>query len=166
MPRSGIYMIAFGYCDDRRFARVFRETWLKLPLWVRRRMLKHWREYKAAVVCLPELRRQLDVPSIEVLDDKSDWHRGPSGCAAGQTSIQGTSLSFWAEVVDRLPDEHLQTFIAHELAHVHLMTHNCHHTDDYSLAESEVSEALDEWGFDEGAMWIWQEENWPEYYLD
>ena len=92
--------------------------------------------------------------------------RRVSDCNRPPSSRRCRKVSFWAEAVDRLPDEHLQTFIAHELAHVHLMTHDCHHTDNYGLAESEVSETLDEWGFDEGAMWTWQEENWPEYYLD
>ena len=44
LPRSGLYLPQYGYGDDRRFARVFRDTWLALPLWARRRMLRHWRE--------------------------------------------------------------------------------------------------------------------------
>jgi hypothetical protein len=43
LPRSGLYLEAYGHGDDERFARLFAETWKQIPLWASRAMLRHWR---------------------------------------------------------------------------------------------------------------------------
>lgn len=153
---SGLYMAAWGHAADRRFARVFRQAWRKVPLSARRVTVRHWRRYRDAYAAAAAL---IDVPLVEVLDYKSNFHRGRSKDAVGQCDHMGTVLAFWAPWVDRLPDEHLETLIAHELAHVYLIaTRPGHMQQRYSRAESEVYAVLSEWGFDEDSYWQWVED--------
>ncbi len=42
LPRHGVYLFCVAG-DGRRFARLFGQTWRKMPFWARRRLLKHWR---------------------------------------------------------------------------------------------------------------------------
>jgi Zn-dependent protease with chaperone function len=130
LPRHKIYLPAFGYGDDEKFARVFRDTWPRLPLHVRRVLLKHWRETKLH----PDLR----APAIEVLPD---WSR-PAGRkfnnVYGMYADDGLhEIRFWAPAVDLMPDEQLSALIAHELAHVYARAARLWFTDRSQVNEDE-----------------------------
>ena len=59
VPRSGVYLTAFGHGDDKCFAGLFRNTWKRIPLWARRLMLKHWRDYSdyKPLVCRSDMSK-------------------------------------------------------------------------------------------------------------
>lgn len=148
LPRSGLYLPQFGYADDRRFARIFRETWLSLPLWARRRMLRHWREDSRRVIgdlmvtkatrgkapsecpvgSVQDARIHTMIsPKIELLPGwyGSECVLNVRLCEArelmqplGQVLWGGHVLRFWSEAVGRMPDDIVRRLIAHELAHV------------------------------------------------
>ena len=48
LPRHGIYLTVLDG-DGPRFARMFRATWKRLPLKVRRRLLGHWRYHGLSI---------------------------------------------------------------------------------------------------------------------
>src|SRR4051794_13519671 len=72
LPRHGVFLFAPNRGGER-FARLFRETWGRLPLYARRRILKHWR---SDPVPLPLFK-----PEIGLLKDWSgrETGRGLSG---------------------------------------------------------------------------------------
>lgn len=130
IPRSGLYLCGHGHGDDRRFARLFRETWVSLPLTARRRMLKHWREDERRGMrgfwCMGPTQAY---PTIQLL---FSWFRTESDLYAAldlmpeeepqpfaQVFGGGHTLRFLAAAVDRMPDDVVRRLIAHELAHVH-----------------------------------------------
>src|SRR5436305_1373831 len=41
---AGLYLVRHGDGDDQRFARLFRETWRRIPLGARRQMVSFWRD--------------------------------------------------------------------------------------------------------------------------
>ena len=127
LPRHEIYLSATG-CDGRRFASLFRETWKRLPLWARRRMLGHWRA-KA-----PTLKGWL---TLQQLGEQNGIRRKPDPkpqywmCplikltsdplpddVLGMVNDRGVRLSFHGEPVAAMPDDVVQDLIAHELIHV------------------------------------------------
>lgn len=129
LPRHGVYLPAFGYGDDARFARVFRHTWPLLPLYARRTLLKQWRESEWPMR-----------PMIEVLPFWSNRQT----CVLGE--CYGHHLfRFWAKAVDALPDDLLAVLIAHELAHDVYPDE-----EEFDLREKNVM-----WGFDEYALDDW-----------
>jgi hypothetical protein len=87
--------------DAARFSGLFRQTWARLPLWVRRRLRRHWREG------LPSPEISL-VPTL--IEDGSP--------AYGSAGRRGHRLRFAAQSVDAMPDAVVQDLVAHELAHV------------------------------------------------
>jgi hypothetical protein len=109
-PRKPIFLFSPDR-DGSRFARLFRETWQRLPLWSRRSILKYWREGSPPDFTLK--------PNIELLDDWSVRERGKGlrGEKAG-TYRAGNALRFWSRIVDAYPDPLVRDLIAHELAHV------------------------------------------------
>ena len=64
LPRHGIYLFAQNRRGGR-FARLFCETWARLPLGSRRRMLRHWRSNPFAAI-------QPFRPTVEILSDWSE----------------------------------------------------------------------------------------------
>jgi hypothetical protein len=87
--------------DGRRFAALFRQTWKRLPLGIRRLLLAHWRSHH---LWSPEvgLTRSPFIP------------RRAHGCV----NRLGHRLLFRARSIARMPDDVAQDLIAHELAHV------------------------------------------------
>jgi hypothetical protein len=110
LPRPGITLFATDG-EGERFADLFRQTWRRLPLFVRRRSLKHWRGgiYPYQMVS----------PLIEVLPG---WSRRETGRGLrgtwGFASYQGHKLQFWSKIVAAFPDALVMDLIAHEMAHV------------------------------------------------
>jgi hypothetical protein len=104
-PRNRVYLTVFGGGDGPRFARLFRETWVRLPLSVRRKLLAHWRKGGTLGFIVS--------PDVEL----SDYPFGP-GRTFGMVDHYGHRLRFRAKFVDPMPDNVVQDLIAHELAHV------------------------------------------------
>src|SRR3954451_999927 len=58
LPRHRVFL--FAPADGgRRFADLFRRTWRRLPLGVRRRILRHWRHPHPLFVPLPSRRPRI-----------------------------------------------------------------------------------------------------------
>ena len=117
-------------------------------------MLSHWRD--SSVMCALD-----GWPKIEMMAFKSDWNHGTTGDALGQCNFDGSEVSYCSSYASQLPDEHMQTFFAHELAHVYRLSTvpdlNDHITTgerDYWVEEQLVEEMTGDWGFD---PWGWDE---------
>lgn len=133
---------------QQKFARLFRETWIRIPLWARRPMFKHWRRDFHGV-------RVIGAPAIYV----SDWWPDREPGQLGVCGQRGHRLNFWAKAVLEYPDENVRELIAHELAHV--LQHARSTTDvgsdrwvprwcdDFELEADEIMEA---WDFDSSAL--------------
>jgi hypothetical protein len=102
LPGHDVFLWVFAG-DGDRFAWAFRETWKRLPLWVRRALLRYWAG--------PDPERPIVSPRIE-LNRLLCWG---DGCPAFVDRC-GHRLRFDAKNVDEMPDEVLQAVIAHELA--------------------------------------------------
>jgi hypothetical protein len=151
LPRHGIYLFA-PHGGGERFAQLFVETWRRLPLRVRRRVLKHW--------STDPFPYQLFKPSIELLAgwssrDRGRGLRGTWGCS----SHHGHTVRFWTRIVAAFPDHLVQDLIAHELAHVDQWAAGW---DLNEMDPFEVEEAADwmveNWGFSATAMDEWARE--------
>lgn len=105
LPRHRVYVWPFDG-DGPRFAGLFRETWRRLPLWARRRVLSHWRT-PCPLLFFPG-------PLIELLPD---WSRRERRTLA-EVSYDGYKLRFRSVTFDAMPDGVACDLIAHELAHV------------------------------------------------
>ena len=89
-------------------------------------MVANWRTFRdelrdlfvEADQILPARMLKL-IPQIEVLNFKEDWFKSGDTWVRAQCKDMGTALSFKAAWVDALPERHLATLIAHELAHVY-----------------------------------------------
>ena len=107
VKRDAIYLIPIGHGDDQRFARNFRTTWRLMGKEERRRLTDYWRNPD------PTLRMpQALFPYMELVDV---WARRNDevGCCTNN----GRKFMFWAVGVDAMPDDMVQTLIAHELGH-------------------------------------------------
>lgn len=166
-PKKPIFLFAPNG-GGGRFARLFRETWLRIPLGSQRTIFKYWRIDRDAD---PSVN-----PSIELLAHWSDRHRG-RGLAGDKAAVsrQGHVLRFWTRIVEAYPDELVRDLIAHELAHVEqhgLGFKNTLGADGQPVSihadgtewESWVTEGdadvrMEDWGFDANAMDEWDREN-------
>ena len=99
--KSGdVLFIAWWKGDPSRFVRLFRATWGALPCRARRRILRHWRERKVAIVELA-----------------GDWSGYTIG-VYGNTAAFGALVRFHGSTFAHMSDIGCQYVIAHELAHV------------------------------------------------
>lgn len=163
---GGISMPCYRYGDDRRFGRLFRQAWHRLPLGDRRCLLKFWREGAAAGLFFGGRTRHLKharpdgsqlvhvAPRVELLPFLPS-SAGPS--AFGFCNGEGSALLFLAPFVDALPDEAVMTLIAHEIAHAYLRAigvpfFDYDNDDPWNEEEMEVKEIVDCWGFDESGL--------------
>src|SRR5262249_35007514 len=87
--------------EARAFATIIRAAWEKIPASAREVITRHWRTAGGA-------------PHVWLLNDREEWH----GRGWAASSPNGRSLYYLATVATRIPPEHLQLFIAHELGHV------------------------------------------------
>jgi hypothetical protein len=152
LPRHDVYLFAptNSRDDGDRFAGFFRETWGRLPMWARRRFLKHWRTDPFP----PPL---LYSPVIELLPGWSGRKagRGLRGDAAN-VSCRGHLLRFWTRCVAAFPDDLVRDLIAHELAHVYQWSIGDDlETMDNFEAESLADQLVEDWGFSADAMDEW-----------
>ncbi len=159
VKRSGIYLMPFGHADDERFARNFRETWRLMGKDGRRSLTDYWRN--------PDPMRwvpQILSPGIELLDDWS----GRDDDDFGYCTNNGHKFMFWACGVDAMPDDIVQTLIAHELGHAYRCAIGEHIIDPANLPtesdriEEEMNTRLTVeclWGFDEEALSEWLTHN-------
>ncbi len=145
LPRHGMTMPAFGYSDDERFARVFRATWKRLPLHVRRALLRHWR----TPCSITTLLRQ---PVIEVLPFLS---RVDDPCAVGVCRQEGYEFQFRSDAVNAMPDDALAVLIAHELCHGYFFSVQHPDRTGDEFEEDMVRETLGAWDFDEETIDEW-----------
>lgn len=145
LGRQPLWLFA-PHGDGERFARLWDETWRRLPLAVRRAIRRHWRSPKAIGYGV------IQSPLIELLDD---WVVREEG-GLGAVFRGGHQVRFAAEAVDAAPDDVVQDLIAHELAHVHqwavgemeLLLADSEDPDfNYSEIELWADERVLEWGF-------------------
>jgi hypothetical protein len=146
-PESGLSLYVHGYCQEERLARAFAETWRALPEGDRTRMLDYWGS-------------MIDGgrPYIEAIPPGARWSIRSAGVATCQRSPIGAGISFASTIVDRLPDSHLRTLIAREMAYVYLLATtpaDCSYIPD----EPGIAKVLKEWRFDLKAMNRWICEN-------
>lgn len=145
MPRHGAYLLDFK-SKGERFARLFRETWVRIPLYARRYILKHW---KSDDVLRFAVRYS---PSIELADT---WDGKKPG-DAGWAHRGGHSLRFARRRVEKMPDEVVCDLIAHELAHVFqwAIGEDLNSLDAFNI-EIIADEIMESWGFDAESIDRW-----------
>jgi hypothetical protein len=158
IPRSGIYLSAHGHGDDRRFARLFKETWLSLPLLARRMMLRHWHEERRGIGGF--WGTPTTSPTIELLSgwfptESSLWEAMDGMPEAEQPLAQvfggGHTVRFWSTAVDDMPDDLARRLIAHELAHVHQFACGRSGVD----CEADAEQLACSWGYPGGTIREW-----------
>lgn len=148
VPRSNLYLRETDLIDGHRFARLFGEVWRTLPLFARRRMLRYFRDGWALEAMIT------GGPSPAILITAEPIEGGGLGCWRQKRG----AFFFWAEAVNRLPDTHLRTLIAHELVHCVLTASGEDSSDEMWVRETNI-----EWGYDENALDDWIEEHAPEW---
>jgi hypothetical protein len=161
LPRHRVYLeVSAG--DGPRFAKLFRTTWKRLPLWSRRLLLKYW---TWGVPCFGVLFR----PRIELTDSPILNQQ-----VVGATLLRGNEIKFRARHVDRMPDAVVQVLIAHELVHVVLIADGIDSAQGYPSSgrvifkarrdnegrsrfeiEQEVDDFVAELGFDPDSVQKW-----------
>ncbi len=126
-----------------RFAVSFQVVWGRLPETVRTLLAAHWSVHRLDVILTA-----LPAP----------WGR-KGGFASAKPD--GCGVYFWSEVLRDIPEEHLQTDIAHELAHiVFILSGEPGHTrPGYVKAEWLITELLPQWGYDQVASDEWKFRN-------
>jgi len=105
-PVDHLYLDVFGHGNDARFADVFRDVWLTIPVKERKRMTGYW----ATHICITPWR------GVRISLQNSSKMRNSRTYA--ECGALGAVLEFYAPVVDRMPRKHVAALIAHELAHV------------------------------------------------
>lgn len=150
LPRSGLYLRETNMIDGARFARLFGEVWRTLPLFARRRMLRYFRGGKL----LERVLTGGPSPAILITAEPLD------GAGLGSWQQKRGAFLFWCEAVNHLPDIHLRTLIAHELAHCVLSASGADTDDEVWVRELNI-----EWGYDEDALDNWIEECAPDWIL-
>jgi hypothetical protein len=123
LPKAGLFLESGWEGDGRRFARLFAQTWRRLPLGVRRALRRHW-------------RAQDDAPWIVY---HRAYYYGEAG-NYGSCGYEGYRLWFDPSLLDALPDAAVQYLVAHELAHAYQWA-----TGRFTPAERDRY-ALDEYG--------------------
>lgn len=165
---SGLHLLSHGLADEQRFAEVFRSVWRTIPLRDKRKMVANWRTFRdelrdsfAKANQSPPARMLKMMPKIEILNFKDDWFRSGEKWVLAQCKDMGTVLSFKAAWVDALPEKHLATLVAHELAHVYQVSYlgEQHYDNDRELVEEQISDILGSWGFDQEALEEWEDQN-------
>ena len=109
-PDDRLYLSVRGHGDDARFAGIFRDAWLNIPLEDRMQIIEYWRPHE----------RIPGVLGIRIMMENLSSMRSREITAVCE--LLGTSLNFYSPVVDRLLPKHVAVLVAHELAHVYQAT--------------------------------------------
>lgn len=138
VPRAGMYLDSSCNGDGARFARLFRATWARLPRADKKRLMWHWR---------------VNGGSIKLLSNWTSQDTSDSSGVLGQCGQGGIQIRFWADAVDRMPEEHVMTLIARELVHTYLWARGSQHL---AMEENFVRDCLTlDWRFDDIALQEW-----------
>jgi hypothetical protein len=103
-------------------------------------------------------------PLIQLVDDGHPSNLQPKDL--GRCYCDGHSLDFYAPVVDAMPTVHVGELIAHELAHVALITVGEFACTDrtqprmFDDIEIMADEVMELWDFDPDGIDHWMEKNW------
>jgi hypothetical protein len=128
VPEAKVVLTAHGWRDDERFARVFRETWDRIP------------EFETAViVAFWEKRREeiaASLPHIELVEGSQMPDPEP---------IEGCTLQFKISEVEKMADDVLEVWIAFKLAQISLIAKEMQEDDEDDLMAKEI---LTHWKFD------------------
>jgi hypothetical protein len=161
LPSHHVYVWAVDG-DGHRFCRLFQETWRRIDLRARRRILRHWREDDSVAWQIWQS------PSIVLLSTRDQNKRNHS---AG-TRCLGHGLRFCSADVDEMPDDVVRDLIAYELAHVYLFAlgirYGCEgrrgvgfvnaegeYWGDIIEIEDSNARFMSSWGFDSESMNRW-----------
>jgi hypothetical protein len=158
-PRHAIYLTVVSG-NGPRFADAFHATWKRLPLWVRRRLLRYWRNHPR-YGAWPS-------PFISIQSVTSEGRKN-----YGLRRHYGCEFEFASKYTDILPENVLQDLIAHELAHALQCALGIHCVRKYSDGRAlyatrdggpfggnyEIEEDADlwmnRWGFDSESIDVW-----------
>jgi len=110
-----ITFVTDGYGDAEKFARIFNNTWDCLPEEHQGYLLEHWQLHSTPLLKYPVV--QLIGWKKEFMPVKRHDTDDPDVAAFAACTENGLQFAFWQPVMDRLPDEHAETIVAHELAH-------------------------------------------------
>jgi hypothetical protein len=111
LPRQRVYLWVYAG-DGDKFARLFAETWRRMPLWARRRILRHWRNDPRAAFA-GDLS-----PKIELTTHWKNREGTEKDGEMAAVARLGHYMAFADQVVARMPDAVVHDLVAHELAHV------------------------------------------------
>ena len=142
-PSSNLYLVDFSLGEvGPRLSEQFKLAWLRLPFAVRRILVQHWR-------LSPPIPHLCGSPYIECLDS---WARRGRNDFASYSAAH--VFRFWSLTVE-LPDEILQSVIAHECTHTYLQAigendpdyHSKSRRDNSCGEEMDVDNYIDFWGY-------------------
>jgi hypothetical protein len=108
LPRHHVYLRAVDG-NGPRFRHLFLETWRRIVLGDRRRILRHWRADDSVAW---EIWKSPSIVLVSTWDEKKHNQSAETRCL-------GHGLCFCSTDVDEMPDDVVRDIIAHELAHVH-----------------------------------------------
>jgi hypothetical protein len=162
LPRHHVYLRAVDG-DGPRFRSLFLETWRRISLGDRRRILRHWRADDSFA---REIRRSPSIVLVATWDEKK--HNQSAG-----TRCLGHGLRFCSADIDEMPDDAVRDLIAHELAHVFQFALGMRYGPEGPWGEQEfvgvdgekwgdvidiedgAAEIMSSWGFDPGSLDQW-----------
>ena len=106
---EGVFLHRYGYADEDRFTRLFREVWEQISTSDRKVLTDYWDLF--------DINPQTGVknnwtPYIEILNNWSGWSPLIWGC----TGLGGRELRLWSEGFSQMPDEAAKYLIATLLA--------------------------------------------------
>ena len=155
LPRHDVFLTAYGSSRAHapRFADLFRQTWARLPLYARRRILQHWRAGAHPFIAVS--------PDIELTDFWSERKTG-RGLRGDKACVfrRGHKLRFCTKIVCAYPDNLVCDLIAHELAHVHQWARGDDLNEVHPMEfEEDADWQVEAWGFSSDAMDEWDRAN-------
>lgn len=151
-PPASVQEYECSEIQAQRFADQFSAAWARIPAAARQVVIAHWAADPHA-------------PYVWLLNDRAEWN-GRGWAAA---TPDGRSLFFVAPVVVEIPDQHIQLFVAHEIAHILFSAGG---EEQHSIrqrtpeiaykCERLVWDAMTAWGFDQIAAEEWMERNFED----
>ena len=102
---AGLYLAEPADGDSERFVALFGKAWARIPEDAKEQLLGYWRQSDL---------QDYTFPRVEYVNSWKDRRRG----TAGECRYGGNWLVFSASYLDRMPENIVETVVAHELAHV------------------------------------------------